>query len=157
MFYLQYQNKENLFRCAAAHGKASLKIQFTTLAYDNKTLDDVLLTIIEHIQLLAADPNVRNLARLLIGESQRFPNIATAMLDEFKEMVAPITLYLDRATKEYQLAISDPLVATSDLIMLALGGFNFLLSKPEKTSKAQRKKRAIEIKALILNGWKGPK
>ena len=79
------------------------------------------------------------------------------MLDEFKEMVAPITLYLDRATKEYQLAISDPLVATSDLIMLALGGFNFLLSKPEKTSKAQRKKRAIEIKALILNGWKGPK
>lgn len=150
--YLQYQTKENLFEEAARYGLAGVHTQLNTSIDVNLPFDTALLAIIERIQALAADTHIRKLTRLLIAEAQRFPDIAPALLADFTKMMEPISAYLRQAANTLDLSIEDPSAAASDLSILALGGFEFLLSEPE-TSPTLLKERATELRDFLLKGW----
>lgn len=154
--YLHFKNKEELFKAAAQHALTSVNFEIDSSVYEEDSLDKVLLEIIERVQLFAMDENIRNLTRLLIAESQRFPAIAESQLDELKKMLRPVTNYLEGISITEGFYLHDPSSAALDLVVLALGGFNFLLSEP-KLSEAKRKQRAKEVRNLVLNGWYGTK
>ncbi|WP_299695877.1 TetR/AcrR family transcriptional regulator [Hydrocarboniphaga sp.] len=151
--YLQYKTKNELFRTAALHGLVRVRSELDTSIHGDQPLQSVLLSIVRQVQTLAADPGLRGLARLLIAESQRFPDIAAAMLDEVAHLFEPVTVYLRQAVRDGLLRVPDPAAATLDLAILAMGGFNFLLSEPP-TSAAVLRKRAGSVVALLLDGWR---
>ncbi|WP_169729219.1 TetR/AcrR family transcriptional regulator [Solimonas soli] len=151
--YLQYKTKNELFRTAALHGLARVRSELDTSIQGDQLLESVLTSIVRQVQTLAADPVLRGLARLLIAESQRFPDIAAAMLAEVGHLFEPVTAYLRQAVRDGLLRVADPAAATLDLAILAMGGFNFLLADPP-TSAAVLKKRAASVVDLLLDGWR---
>ncbi|MFA7553831.1 MAG: TetR/AcrR family transcriptional regulator [Spongiibacteraceae bacterium] len=148
--YLQFNNKDELFRAAAQHGLSAVDFQVDVSVNKAASMEVVLLDIIKSIQLMAAKPSLRNLSRLLIAESQRFPTVAVAMLAEFNAMIEPISRFIESTG----LPVRDPAAAASDLVMLALGGFSFLLAEPE-TSTSKLNRRALEVRDQLLTGWRG--
>lgn len=150
--YLQFQTKENLFLQAVRSGLTKAHTGLDISFDETVPFETALLAIIERIQLLTADNNLRSLTRLQIAEAQRFPDIASELLADFRQMIAPISNYLKQATATYNLAIDNPTTAAFDLTMLALGGFNFLLAEPE-TSTTLLKERAIKLRNFLLKGW----
>lgn len=150
--YLQYKTKEALFLAAAERGLEKVDLGIDA-KFNSSSVEEGLLEIIHRIQNFAADPMLRNLARLLIAESQRFPSIASDQFARFKLMIKPVADYIARAADAGCLSVADAEAAAADLVILVLGGFSFLLSEPGST-RQEREKRAKEVRTLLLQGWK---
>lgn len=150
--YLQYRTKNELFRAAALRGLESVRVELGTSIRKGTSIETGLLSIIERVQKLAADQTLRDLARLLIAESLRFPDIAAAMLQEVDHLFEPIADYLKHANARGLLEVPDPVAGARHLAMLAMGGFHFLLAEPPK-SRAVIKARAEEVLTLLRRSW----
>ena len=150
--YLQYGTKNELFRAAALHGLAAVRTQLGTSIQSGKPAAEGLLSIIRQIQAQAADPALRGLTRLLIAESQRFPDIAAALLAEVDTLFEPVAAHLRAQTKRGELHISDPGEAALDLVFLAVGGLRFLLAEPPSDPEALEA-RARSVLQIVLSGW----
>lgn len=150
--YLQYHNKNELFRATALRGLASVRSELGTSIREKIPVEAGLLSIIGRVQTLAADQALRDLSRLLIAESLRFPDIAATMLSEIDHLFEPIADYLRRANERGVLAVPNPTSGARDLAMLAIGGFNFLLAEPP-TSRHEIKARAEEVLTLLSRSW----
>jgi AcrR family transcriptional regulator len=150
--YLQFRTKEVVFEEAAKFGLANVHEQVDIEVNREASFEQAVLTIIRHIQELAADSDIRSLTRLLIAEAQRFPEIASAMHGEFRKMMKPVAKYLREAATANALSIDDTTQAAHDLTILALGGFDFLLSEPEN-QEILSKERAITLRDMLVKGW----
>ncbi|MDB5985887.1 MAG: hypothetical protein JWR16_940 [Nevskia sp.] len=153
--YLQYRTKNELFRAAALHGLETVRRQLDTSIHTEQPVETVLLSIISQVQSLAADASLRGLARLLIAESQRFPDVAAAMFAEANHLFEPVATYLRHAAKQKRLRVKNPASAALDLVTLAMGGLNFVLAEPTASAPVL-KERANQVLQLVLNGWRIP-
>jgi TetR/AcrR family transcriptional repressor of mexJK operon len=151
--YLHFKNKELLFKAAAEKGLEEVDLTLDEQLLIKKPVDEALLEIIVRIQEFAAIPRVQRLTRLLIAESQRFPRIAEDRFNYLKEMIKPIVDYLEILKKKKIITLSNAERAVFDLIILAMGGWAYLLSEPAETEVLSLK-RAIEVRNLLLDGWR---
>ena len=152
--YLQFGTKEQLFRDVAHHGLAAVRAELGSLEYGEGPIADALLAIVERLQMLAANSGLREMARLLIAESQRFPNIAGAMMEELAQLAAPLVTFLEDANRRGELRVPNPATTALDIITLAIGGIQFVLTQP-RTCARQMRARAVQVRDMLMSGLVG--
>lgn len=152
-FYRQFGNKAELFRLAAhyAIGKVRSRLQHPLVA--GSAPEQVVPEIVSRLHIGLTDPEYLAVLRLVIAESERFPELSEALLRDDHYMLEPVVDYLSRATAEGLLAVPDPYAATMQLAALAIGGTRSLIKKP-RTDAASRAHWVAAVSQFALAAWR---
>lgn len=151
--YRQFSGKQELFREVAqrALARANQQMQQSMLTESADT-KDALRNLVERMYLGLADPETRAVLRLVVGEAERFPELAAALYSESSYVLTPAAELLAKAHSRGELYVPNAPVAAAQLASLTMGGLRFLISKPLST-EAERRAWADSVVELVLKGW----
>lgn len=151
--YRQFSGKQELFREVAQRALARANRQMQRLMVsESADTREALLALVERMYLGLDDPETRAVLRLVVGEAERFPELAAALYSESSYVLAPAVELLSRAHARGDLHVPNPPVAAAQLAALTMGGLRFLISKP-LANEAERRAWAESILELVLKGW----
>ena len=151
--YRQFSGKQELFREVAQRALARANRQMQRLMVsESADTREALLALVERMYLGLDDPETRAVLRLVVGEAERFPELAAALYSESSYVLAPAVELLARAHARGDLHVPNPPVAAAQLAALTMGGLRFLISKP-LANEAERRAWAESILELVLKGW----
>lgn len=150
--YRQFGNKAELFRLVAHRAITKVRERLQASLATDGTPEQVLPEIIERLHAGLTDPDYLAILRLVITETERFPELGEAMLADDRYLFEPVTEYLSKAVATGELAIPDPYAATMQLAALASGGGRFLIKKP-KTDPQSRELWVAALLKLVLDAW----
>ena len=135
--YRRYGSKAALFRLAVHHAISKVRDRLQPMEMGSGNLEDELRDIVMRLHTGLTDPEYIAVLRLVISETDRFPELGTALLSEDKFMLTPIADYLSQAVAKGKLSIPDPYAATMQLAALAMGGTRFLIKAPKRDTRSQ--------------------
>ena len=120
--YNLYDGKEHLFR-AVVHAMTQVAARFSTDLVGDPVGDRPIADELESLAILHAtavlDPRVVRVRRLLIGETERFPDLAAEYYAAAPERV--IAALADRLRRYPELRLPDALLAAEHFAFLVLG------------------------------------
>ncbi|TDN59191.1 TetR family transcriptional regulator [Paraburkholderia sp. BL10I2N1] len=150
--YRQFGTKEDLFRAAVWHGMQDLRGRIEQLLIPRrhfaKTLSLLLSTLTEHM----ASTDTIEITRVVVGESNRFPDVANGFLQYVNAMLEPVADFIASAARDGTISVPDAPDAARDLLTLVAGSTEVLMGIP--TTRAQRLQRAAHIQQLLLLAWR---
>ncbi|RKT14223.1 TetR family transcriptional regulator [Paraburkholderia sp. RAU2J] len=150
--YRQFGTKEDLFRAAISHGMEDLRGRIEQLLKPSrefeKTLSLLLRTLTEHM----ATTDTIEITRVVVGESNRFPDVANGFVRYVNEMLEPVADFLACAARCGTISVQDAPAAARDLLTLVAGSTEVLMGIP--TTRAHREQRAAHIQRLLLSAWR---
>ncbi|MGP3791526.1 TetR/AcrR family transcriptional regulator [Pseudomonas sp. B392_1p] len=147
--YARYGGKEGLFRAVTRRSCQAPQQALSMVPTQGRAPRDVLADFIAVLLGQARDPDGLALLRLVIFESQRFPDVAASVFRESLETLAPLRNYLHELQRHGQLGDCDPEAAALDLVNLCTGGYRFLLLGHDEEPREQTHERLL---ALFLRG-----
>ncbi|MNQ81403.1 hypothetical protein D3C85_964240 [compost metagenome] len=106
---------------------------------------DVLADFIAVLLDQARAPDSLALLRLVIFESQRFPEVAQAVFHASRETLAPLRDYLHELQRHGQLGACDPEDAALDLVNLCTGGYRFLMLGSDEEPRESTQERLLNL------------
>lgn len=116
--YARYGGKEGLFRAVTRLSCQAPEHALSKVPTHGRTPRDVLADFITVLLGQARDPDGLALLRLVIFESQRFPDVAETIFRESLETLAPLRDYLKKLQRQGHLVDCDPEAAALDLVNL---------------------------------------
>jgi AcrR family transcriptional regulator len=151
--YRQFSGKQELFREVAhrALERANQQMQQLMVSEDADTTE-ALRILVERMYLGLADPETRAVMRLVVGEAERFPELAASLYSDSSYVLAPVAELLAKAHARGELHVPNAPVAAAQLAALTMGGLRFLISKP-LANEAERRAWAESVIQLVLKGW----
>jgi AcrR family transcriptional regulator len=150
--YRQFGNKERLFLEVTRYAQADVRRNLAALVDTAGSTQQVLREMILRLHQGMTHPDYLVVLRLVIAESQRFPEIADAMLHDGDHILEPLIRYLGKLKKEGLVAIESPRDAALQLSCLALGGARYLMAKPSTDPEA-RIHWANALMVLFTQAW----
>lgn len=151
--YRQFGNKAELFRLVTHHAISKVREKLAPIDLGEGNPKDELRDIIMRLHTGLTDPEYLAVQRMVISETERFPELGAALLRDDRFLFAPLVNYLTRATEEGELSIPNPYDATMQLAALASGGTRFLIKKPPRDPKRQAE-WVDAILEFVLKAWK---
>ena len=151
--YRQFSGKQGLFREVAhrAMERANRQMQ-QLMVSEGADTQEALRILVERMYLGLADPETRAMMRLVVGEAERFPELAASLYSYSRYVLAPVAELLARAHARGELHVPNAPVAAAQLAALTMGGLRFLISKP-LANEAERRAWAESVLQLVLKGW----
>ncbi len=151
--YRQFSGKQDLFREVAYRALARANRQMQELMVsEGADTKEALRILVERMYLGLADPETRAVLRLVVGEAERFPELAASLYSESSCVLAPAAELLAKANARGDLHVPNAPVAAAQLAALAMGGLRFLISKP-LANEVERRAWAESVLELVLRGW----
>jgi TetR/AcrR family transcriptional regulator, mexJK operon transcriptional repressor len=150
--YRQFGTKEELFRTTIWRNMLDLRGQIEQLLDANRDFSSNLSVLIESLVEHMARPETTQISRVVIGESNRFPDVANRFLQFVGTMLEPVSDFIAAAVKANTIDIDDPAYAARDLMTLVAGTTEVLLGI--HSTRAERKRRAAWIHRMLLRAWK---
>jgi len=151
--YRQFSGKQELFREVAQRALARANRQMQqSMRSEIADTKDALRSLVERMYLGLADSETRSVLRLVVGEAERFPELAAALYSESSYVLAPAAELLAKAHARGELHVPNPPVAAAQLASLTMGGLRFLISKPLANDE-ERRAWADSVVELVLKGW----
>lgn len=121
----------------------------STVPTQGRAPRDVLADFIAVLLDQARDPDGLALLRLVIFESQRFPDVAETIFRESLETLAPLRNYLHGLQRHGHLGDCDHETAALDLVNLCTGGYRSLLLGHDEEPREHTHERLL---GLFLRG-----
>jgi len=123
--YKQFGGKEGLFAAVIAGICAEIVAPLDEAAADRRP-EDVLLAFGRAFMAGLMEPAGLALYRVLIGEAERFPELAAAVYRSGPVVAAEqLAIHLHRWTAERQVALSDPDLAARQFLEMVKGDLHF--------------------------------
>ena len=157
-FYHRFENKSALFGAVVHRTIERLRPPANVRLIRGNNLAEVLHGLAMLILHAALSPPAIALHRLIIGESGRFPDLATAVANEgaSEEGVRLIAGLLDRATQAGKLAIDNSTFAAEQFLhMLVAGPQRRAMGIGVPMSPAEIDAWVSNVVNLFLNGCRG--
>ena len=152
--YRQFGSKEYLFKIVAEDAIANARRKFDTAEWNDSTDYKVaLLDIIRRMHSALTDQSYLDVLKLVISEKERFPDVASTMLDHDTSLLQPIQTFLDKATKKGDLNVPDVRIAASQLTGLASGGIRFLVIDADQSDE-RRERWVRNVWQFAYNSWR---
>ncbi len=151
--YRQFNGKQELFREVAHRALARANEQMQALMVsEGVDVRQTLRSLVERMYLGLADPETRAVMRLVVGEAERFPELAASLYSDSSYVLAPVAEVLAKAHMQGVLYVPNAPVAAAQLASLTMGGLRFLITKP-LANDAERRQWAESVIELVLKGW----
>lgn len=151
--YRQFSGKQELFREVAQRALERANHQMQQLMVsEGADTREALRILVERMYLGLADPETRAVLRMVVGEAERFPELAASLYSESSYVLAPAAELLAKAHARGDLHVPNAPVAAAQLAALTMGGLRFLISKP-LANEAERRAWAESVLELVLKGW----
>jgi AcrR family transcriptional regulator len=150
--YRQYRNKEQLFLEVARFAQADVTRTLEAAIDTDGPVEQVLRQMISGLHKGLTHPDYLAVLRLVIGESQRFPEIAYRMLHDSDYVLEPMIRYLRKLEREGRLVLDSPRDAALQVSCLAIGGARFLMVKPTYEPRAGEH-WVDAVTALFMRAW----
>lgn len=151
-FYRQFGSKAELFQLVVHHAISKVRERLQISLATDCDPEQVLPEIIARLHTGLTDPQYLSVLRLVIAETEHFPELGEAMLSDDFYLFEPVVSYLSWAAAEGKLMITDPYAAAMQLAALASGGGRFLIKKP-RTDKTSRDKWVAAVLKFALDAW----
>ena len=151
--YRQFGNKENLFRAALNLAQQKARSSFQSQVELDGDPEVVLKRIILGLHAGFTTPEYLAMTRLMIAESQRFPEVRHAIAETADFLATPLVLYLSKLKEQGVLNIDSPYWAAMQLGALAMGGVRFFYAEPLRND-AERDRWASSLHKLFWNSWR---
>lgn len=152
-FYRAFGSKEELFRLVVRRAILKVRDKLQAPLNTDGEPEQVLAALIERLHAGMTDPEYLQLLRLVVAETDRFPELGEALLADDNFLVEPVIDYLTRAAARGDLAIADPYAAAMQLSALAGGGARFLMKKP--SLGAERRAQWVQaILKFVMDAWR---
>jgi AcrR family transcriptional regulator len=152
-FYRRFGTKAELFRLVSNYAIAKVRERLRTPVGAKGAPKRVLRDMIARLYVALTDPEYLALLRLVVAESERFPELSRALLSNDRFLLEPVLDYLTRAATDGRLTIADPYAGAMQLAALASGGSRFLLKKP-RTGRRSREHWIAAVLQFVLNAWR---
>jgi AcrR family transcriptional regulator len=150
--YRQFGNKEKLFFEVTRYAQADVRRNLAAVVDVAGPAEQVLREMILRLHQGMTHPDYLVVLRLVIAESQRFPQIADAMLHDSDYVLEPLIRYLRKLQKDGRITLESPRDAALQLSCLALGGARYLMVKPSNDPQA-RSHWADALTTLFTRAW----
>jgi AcrR family transcriptional regulator len=150
--YRQFGNKEALFFEVTRFAQAGVKRNLEAAVDMGQPTEVVLREMILRLHQGMTHPDYLAVLRLVIGESQRFPKIADAMLHDSDFILEPLIRFLRKLHKEGRITLESPRDSALQLSCLALGGARYLMVKPSNDPQAHAH-WADALTTLFTRAW----
>ncbi len=150
--YRQFRSKEELFFEVTRFAQAGVKRNLEAAVDTDQPAEEVLREMILRLHQGMTHPDYLAVLRLVIGESQRFPQIADAMLHDSDFILEPLIRFLRKLQKEGRITLESPRDAALQLSCLALGGARYLMVKPSNDPQAHAH-WADSLTTLFVRAW----
>jgi AcrR family transcriptional regulator len=150
--YRQFGDKESLFFEVTRYAQAGVKRNLELVVDSAGPPQHVLREMILRLHQGHTHPDYLAVLRLVVAESQRFPEIAAAMLHDSDFVLEPVIRYLHDRRKEGLITLDSPREAALQLSCLALGGTRYLMVKPRDDPQSQAH-WADALTTLFTRAW----
>jgi AcrR family transcriptional regulator len=151
--YRHFQSKEDLFVEVARRAQLSVRERLGAMVDRGQPLDQVLREIISRLYDGYTHPEYLAVLRMVIAEAGRFPKLGRAMLDDSREVSAPLVQYLQVLKDSGQIDIDSPSDAVTQICGLAMGAGRYVLTTPSRRPASRR--HAIEsLVTLFTRAWR---
>jgi len=151
--YRQFGSKENLFYEVTHHAQAEVRQNLQSFIDVKKPPSQALRQLIDGLHVGMTHPNYLAVLRLVISESERFPSVAAAMLQDTDFFLEPVINYLQYLKSSGVIEIESARDAAIQLSCLAGGGARYLMIKPSNLPAA-REHWSDALFTLFSAAWK---
>ena len=125
--YARHGGKEELFRAVTRLACQAPEQALAKVETADRAPSAVLADFIAVLLAQARDPESLAFFRLVMFESQRFPEVAHQAYEASLETLAPLIAYLRHLHQQGWIDTLDPDATAMDLVNLCSGGYRFLL------------------------------
>lgn len=151
-----FPSKEQLFAAVLDRATASFRSQVAVVLNPDDPPEKAIRSFCRRFVERICQPESGALYRLVIGESQRFPEVGRIFYERAPAITrAFVADYLAGAAKRGQLKIEDSMLAAEQLTHMCLAGMHqrFVLGLVEKPSQAMIKAEADNAADLFLRAY----
>lgn len=149
--YRQFGTKEDLFRATVWRGMEDLRGKIEHMLKPGRDFSKTVLLVLRALSDHMAGTEAIETSRVVIGESNRFPDVANEFLHHVNAMLEPVAGFIACAAQDGLIDVPDATHAARDMLTLVAGTTEVLLGLP--STSAQRDERAARIHQFLLTGW----
>lgn len=149
--YRQFRTKEDLFRATVWRGMEDLRGRIEQMLKPERDFSKTVLLVLRALSDHMAGTEAIETSRVVIGESNRFPDVANEFLQYVNAMLEPVAAFIASAAHDGVIDVPDATHAARDMLTLVAGTTEVLLGLP--STPAQRDERVTRIHQFLLTGW----
>jgi len=129
--YALFESKEALFSHVAIASIENFRYDIQKALDVKRPFKDVIQDVVELMVETSRMAECNSLLRLVVSEGKRFPAIGRLVMHRTYELLGPLGSYLQTVSGKRKLTSDEALQAAYHLMSMSVGGFGYLLVKPD--------------------------